>query len=340
MRLGKTVLLATLLLGLGAVPASSQIVKKGQVGFRFLENPVSAEAVGRGGLGVAMFRNANAVFWNPGALSWFAGRLDFNVNHTNGIADINHTSAVGAYHWNGVGFFALDLITMDYGDFYGTRRANNDQGFEDTGTFSPNAWALGLTFSQKVSDRFSYGVHLKYARQDLGDAWIATAGKDVNDPGLAIAQRSYAQGEAALDIGAIYDFLYHGVRFGAVIQNISREVRYEEEKFPLPFAVSFSLTVDPWSVFRPEDKNNSLVIGFESRHPRDFKEKIKVGAEYQTRKMFRLRAGYADNYDERGLTAGLGVNTSMSNTDFRLDYAYQDFGIFGGVHLFSFGVTY
>lgn len=340
MRLGKTVLLAALLLGLGAAPASSQIVKKGQVGFRFLENPVSAEAVGRGGLGVAMFRNANTVFWNPGALSWLEGRLDFNVNHTNGIADINHTSAVGAYHLNGIGFLALDLITMDYGDFYGTRRANNEQGFEDTGTFSPNAWALGLTFSQKVSDRFSYGVHLKYARQDLGDAWIATAGKDVNDPGLAIAQRSYAQGEAALDIGAIYDFLYHGVRFGAVIQNISREVRYEEEKFPLPFAVSFSLTVDPWSVFRPEDKNNSLVIGFESRHPRDFKEKIKVGAEYQTRKMFRLRAGYADNYDERGLTAGLGVNTSMSNTDFRLDYAYQDFGIFGGVHLFSFGVTY
>lgn len=340
MRLGKTVLLAALLLGLGAAPASSQIVKKGQVGFRFLENPVSAEAVGRGGLGVAMFRNANAVFWNPGALSWFEGRLDFNVNHTNGIADINHTSAVGAYRLNGIGFLALDLITMDYGDFYGTRRANNEQGFEDTGTFSPNAWALGLTFSQKVSDRFSYGVHLKYARQDLGDAWIATAGKDVNDPGLAIAQRSYAQGEAALDIGAIYDFLYHGVRFGAVIQNISREVRYEEEKFPLPFAVSFSLTVDPWSVFRPEDKNNSLVIGFESRHPRDFKEKIKVGAEYQTRKLFRLRAGYTDNYDERGLTAGLGVNTSMSNTDFRLDYAYQDFGIFGGVHLFSFGVTY
>jgi hypothetical protein len=229
---------------------------------------------------------------------------------------------------------------MDYGDFYGTRRADNEQGFVDTGVFSPNAWALALAFSQKISDRFSYGIHLKYARQDLGGAWIAAVGSDVNDPTLAITQKSYAQSKPALDIGAVYDFLYHGIRFGAVVQNVSREVRYEKEKFPLPFAVSFGLTVDPWSFFRPEDKTNSLVLGFESRHPRDFKEKLKFGAEFKSHGLITLRTGYMDNYDERGLTAGLGLRQNMGNTAFRLDYAFQDFGVFGGVHIFSFGVTY
>ncbi len=61
---------------------------------------------------------------------------------------------------------------MDYGDFYGTRRANNDQGFEETGVFSPASYAVGLAYSRKVSDRFSFGVHVKYAGQDLGSAWI------------------------------------------------------------------------------------------------------------------------------------------------------------------------
>lgn len=340
MRLGKILMIAAIFLMMSLPAFGGGIVKKGQVGFRFLENPISAEAVGRGGLGVAMFRNANSVFWNPGGLGWIKGKLDFNVNYTKGIADINHTSVVGAWNWPGIGTIALDVIAMNYGDFYGTRRADNEQGFIDTGVFSPNAWAVGISFSQKVSDRFSYGVHLKYARQDLGDAWIALAGKDVNDPNLVISPKSYVHSEPALDIGAIYDFLYHGIRFGAVIQNISREVRYEEEKFPLPFAVSFSLTVDPWSIFRPKDKTNSFVIGFESRHPRDFREKLKFGAEFTSHEILSLRAGYMDNYDERGLTAGFGLNKKISDAGLRLDYAFQDFGVFGGVHIFSFGVTY
>jgi hypothetical protein len=305
-----------------------------------LENPISAEAIGRGGLGVAMFRNSNAVFWNPGGLAWLDGKIDFNVNYTKGIANINHSSAVGAIALRGIGVLAVDAVMMDYGDFYGTRRANNEQGFDDTGVFSPNAWVIGLTYSQKVSDRFSYGVHLKYARQDLGDAWIATAGIDVDDPDLAMAQKSYVQSEPAADIGAVYDFLFHNIRFGAVIQNISREIRYEEEKFPLPFAVSFCLTFDPLSVFMPDNELNSLLLGFESRHPRDFKEKIKVGAEYTYHDMLILRGGYMGNYDERGLTAGIGLTKQFGKTRFRIDYAFQDFGVFNAVHIFSFGAMY
>jgi hypothetical protein len=76
------------------------------------------------------------------------------------------------------------------------------------------------------------------------------------------------------------------------------------------------------------------------RHPRDFKEKIKFGAEFTSHDLISLRAGFMDNYDERGLTAGFGLNKKLSEAGFRLDYAFQDFGVFGGVHIFSFGVTY
>jgi len=323
-----------------ALPLSGQIVKKGQVGFRFLENPISAEVVGRGCLGVAVARTANAVFWNPAGLAWIDGRVDVALNYTKGIADINHTSAAAALQLSHFGTLCVDAIMMDYGDFYGTRRANNEQGFVDTGVFSPSAWSVGLSFAQRVSDRFSYGVHLKYAYQDLGDAWVAKSGSDVDDPNLVMAQKSYAHGEPAVDVGAVYDFAYHGIRFGAVIQNVSREIRYESEKFPLPFAVSFALSVNPLSFFLPDLKEHDFLLRFESRHPRDFREKLKVGAEYTLREVLTVRLGYTGNYDERGLTAGLGLRQSLHGSTMRIDYAFQDFGLFSSVHLFTFGVSY
>lgn len=320
-------------------PAIGQ-VKKGQVGFRFLENPISAEAIGRGGLGLVTIRNANTVFWNPAGLGWMEGKLDFNINYTKGIADINNSSFAAAFTIGRFGIVALDFLIMDYGDFYGTRRANNEQGFVDTDTFAPQSLALGLSFCQRVSDRFSYGVRVKYARQDLGSAWIAVTGKDVDDPNLQIGEKSYVHGEPAIDIGAIYDFLVHRIRFGAAIQNFSREIKYEEEKFPLPFGVSFSLILDPLSFFMPEAKNYSLLVGLETRHARDFREKFKLGAEFEYQQLLILRSGYMGNYDERGLTFGIGLQQKLFDNKFRFDYAYQNFGVFNAVHVFSMGMTY
>lgn len=343
MNLNKFVLLLLVILIITTTIAiyGQSIVKKGQVGFRFLENPVSAEAIGRGGLGLVTIKNANTVFWNPAGLGWIDGKYDVVLNYTKGIAEINHSAFAGAFQVGRIGVIALDALIMDYGDFYGTRRANNDQGFVDTGTFSPLAFSIGLSFSQRVSDRFSYGVRIKYSKQDLGSAWIATAGNDVDDPDLQIEDKAYALGEPSIDIGAIYDFLYNSIRFGAAIQNFSREIKYEDQKFPLPFAVSFSLVLDPIAFFKQYENGESpFLFGFETRHPRDFKEKYKFGAEYHYLKMFALRTGYMGNYDERGLTFGLGFYKDYFNGKLRFDYAYEDFGIFSAAHTFSFGVTY
>ncbi len=318
-----------------------EIEKKAQTGFRFLENPVSAEAIGRGGLGLISFRNSNTTFWNPSGLGWVEDNLDFNFNHTQGIADINYSSMAASFRLGNFGVLGIDAINMDYGDLVETRRANNDKGYIQTGTFSPSAYALGVTFAQKVSNRFSYGIKVKYAYQDLGSAWVAKQGSDVDDSTLVIGREKYNLGEPALDIGATYDFLNHGIRFGATMTNISREIKYEREaeKFPLPFAVSFSLGMAPFSFTKLNPDIHDLYIGFESVHPRDFKEKLKFGAEYTYNKIVVLRSGYMHNYDERGLTFGIGIIQQLQDMKFRMDYAYQDFGIFSGVHTVSLGIS-
>ncbi len=312
-------------------------VRKGQVGFRFLENPVSAEVVGRGALGVVLTRNANTVFWNPAGLGWLDGKMDFNINYTSGIADINYSSLAGALKFGNRSYLSVDGLFMDYGILHGTIRAENDQGFVETGNFSPNAYALGLSLSQRVSNRFSYGVRIKYAMQNLGTAWIG----EIVDSTLIKSKKSYSKGEPTLDVGAIYDFHAYGIRFGAVMKNVSREVRYEDDRFPLPYAVSFSMSFQPLSFFSENPDAKSLVFGFETEHPRDFKERVKFGAEYYVHHILILRTGYMNNYDERGLTFGLGVRPpEYFHSKIRVDYAYQAFGLFGAAHYISFGITH
>ncbi|MBI4428322.1 MAG: PorV/PorQ family protein [Ignavibacteriales bacterium] len=320
-------------------PVAGQIVKKAQVGFRFLENPISAEVIGRGGVGVTTTTNSGGIFWNPSLIVWISSDIDVGLNYTKGIADIDYNAVSAAFRLGELGVVGVSGLMMDYGTFYGTRRSDNADGFEETGSFSPSALALGVAFSQKVSDRFSYGVHVKYARQDLGSAWVAPTGTTFGDAGFTVSQRGYAESGFALDVGAFYDFLYNGIRFGATLQNISREIRYENEPFPMPFAVSFGVTVEPL-LFFSESERNVLVLSFESRHPRDYKEKVKFGGEYRFMEIFVGRAGYMMNYDERGFTAGFGVRQDLEGVPLRLDYAYEAFGIFGAVHHVSLGLSY
>ncbi|MGC8595697.1 MAG: PorV/PorQ family protein [Candidatus Kryptoniota bacterium] len=315
--------------------------EQAQVGFRFLENPVSAEAMGKGGSGVATITNSNAIFWNPAGTGWIEKSIDLNISYTRGIASINYFAPALGVKLGTFGVLVLDGIFMDYGQFYGTRRADNADGYIETGTFSPQAFALGVGFSQKVSDHFSYGVHIKYAYQNLGSAWISTAGTGISDPNLQITSIKYSHGEPAFDVGAYYDFLFHGIKFGASLQNVSRQITYEQQSFLMPFAVNFGLTVEPIS-FLTEDnaKSRALVISVESTHPRDFRESLHFGAEYTFANMLSLRSGYMLGLDERGFTAGIGLKEGLAGSELHVDYAFEPFGVFGAVHYMSVGLTY
>jgi hypothetical protein len=323
-----------------ALALNAQVEKKAQVGFRFLENPVSAEVIGRGGTGVATLSNSDGIFWNPALLGNISAGVDIGLHTTRFIADINYYAVSVSVPIKDVGVIGLSFLSMDYGTFYGTRLAANSDGYEETGTFSPKSTAIGLAFSQKVSDRFSYGVHVKYALQDLGLAWVAEVGKDINDSSIVKTERGYVKDGVAFDVGACYDFNYKGVRFGAVLQNVSQEYQYENQKFPMPFAISFGVSVEPLQFFGDRDENNVVVLDVESRHPRDYQEKIKIGGEYRYMNTFILRTGYMANYDERGFTAGLGLIQTLEGVNFRLNYAFEPFGIFGAVHHISLGVMY
>jgi hypothetical protein len=327
------VLVSVLLSGISV----AQINKKAQVAFRFLENPVSAEVVGRGMVGVINTNNSDAIFWNPALTGLITNTAEISFNHTRGIADINYNALSATVRTGSFGVLGFSMMAMDYGTFYQTRRAPNDAGYIETAEFSPAAISGGISFSQLISNNFAYGVHLKYAYQDLGDAWVATGG---TIDSLVLEQKKYNKGVIAMDVGAYYDFQYNGLKFGAVLQNISQEVKYESQKSPLPFAVSFGASVEPLLFVMDRNPDHSFTLSAESRHPRDFGEKIKFGGEYSFADMFFVRGGYSTNYDERGWSGGVGLNYTLMDFPLRVNYAIQPFGLFGNVHFISLAISY
>ncbi|SRR5690606_8459639 len=336
--LNKKLIIVLLLFMIAGSSTFAQFEKKAQVGFRFLSNPVSAEVMGRGGVGILNTFNANGIFWNPALISRNEADYDLALNHTKGIADINYNAVAASARLGDFGVLGFSFLAMDYGDFYATVRAANSQGYLDMGTFSPTAIAAGAAFAQSITDKFSYGVHLKYVRQDLGDAYVAASGDSLHN--VQLGTKRYDQNTFALDVGAFYDFRYNGITFAATIQNISTELQYEFEKFPLPFAISFGATIQPLDFFIEQSAGSSFILSFESVHPRDFGEKYKIGGEYRFFEMFTARAGYQMNYDERDFTAGIGFKYNLSGVPIRLDYAFEPFGIFGNIHFISVGISY
>jgi len=320
------------------IQVNAQFEKKAQVGMKFLSNPVSAEVIARGSAGINATYNSNGIFWNPALTSLIPGNFDISLNYHQWIADISYNAVAASVNAFDFGIVTVSGTFVDYGDLYTTVRSNNAQGYEETGTFSPLAYTVGLGFAQKISDKFSYGINLKYVQQDLGSAWVTASGDSLTDPAYSRTLKKYDMGAVAIDIGTYYDFNYKGITFAATLANVSQEKKYEYEIFPLPFSVNFGATVSPMQFLMENAQGHDIILMVESHHPRDFGEKIKLGFEYNYSGMIFLRTGYITNQDERNFSAGVGFKKEISGYLLRVDYAFQDFGIFGNMNYITVGM--
>ena len=47
--------------------------------------------------------------------------------------------------------------------------ATNESGYIETGDFTPKDWAVGVAYARRVSDQFSFGGHIRYVHEFLGE---------------------------------------------------------------------------------------------------------------------------------------------------------------------------
>lgn len=313
--------------------------KLAQTGFQFLSVHSDARAVAMGEAFTAVAGNSMSIFYNPANISFMKSFIDLSLNRNQWIADINYYSGSISFRprQGKYGILSFSFLSVDYGEFQGTVvDPTSDKGYQDTGNFSPNAYAIGTAYSKAITDRFGFGIHFKYASQDLTSSLIP----DPNVAGNSI-EKSYSEGVLAFDFGTIYRTGFKSLAFGMSVQNFSKEVQFESEGFQLPLVFNIGISMDLTDLFMPDSKIHSFMLAVDANHPRAAPEQLKIGGEYSLMDIFALRFGYNSNVDERDVSFGVGVKKDFGRGGGRIaiDYAYTPFGIFDNVQRFSFSLS-
>jgi hypothetical protein len=321
--------------------AARPFEKVGTTAFQFLKVPTSARGSAMGEAFSAVASHSDAAFFNPAALTRIR-KMDISLDYMDYFLDISHVAVSAAWSLPGIGTVGLHGLATDIGSIRVTSVDALD--FYDgvylgyTGeTIEPGSALIGVSFARELTDKFSFGLSAKYAREDLG---VRSAGTVLFDGGLT------------------YDTGFKGLKIAAAIRQFGPEVkfydqvslprydastdstyfqRYNGKAYPLP--QTFTIGMAAWLISPDRDallhaNHQSLLLAFDLVQPRDYDQQYNLGLEYGLDALLFLRAGYKINYDTEGPSFGFG----LAWNHMRIDYAYSDYGEYlEAVHRFSFG---
>jgi hypothetical protein len=310
------------------IPAYSQVNKIAQSGLQFLKIETGARAAAMGGAMTLAGYDAFAVFYNPSGLARMDNDISLMAGLTQWIADISYNSFSATYKYGEVGTFALHGTFADYGDIEGAQLdATSTTGYRKTGNIDVGAYAFGVSYARNLSEKFSVGGTVKYVGQNLGESKLNTGETKENKvTGFAF------------DFGTIFYPGWKSFGFGMSIRNFSAEFEYEKESFELPLTFNIGVSMNVMDLFDMQEE--TLLLSLDAVHPRDYTERIKVGAEYLLMDMVAIRAGYKTNHDIEGFSAGFGFFYEVSEIELKIDYSYSDVEFFDAVNRFTVGFVF
>lgn len=306
-----------------------------------------------GDVGVATTPDANSLHWNPAKLAFVEDDLGFSVSYVPWlralVPDINLSYLAGYKKIGDDQAVGLELRYFSLGDITFT----NITG-DVVGQYKPNEFALGTSYSRKLSDDFSLSIAGRYIYSNLTGGQSAggiptVAGQSVAADVSGYYQRAIRLGKQDADLA-----------FGGNISNIGNKISYTEtairdfipinlrlgtslstefddyNKMSIAFDINKLLVPTPPEynadgiIVKGDDPNVSVVSGiFQSfgDAPGGFNEEMReinysVGTEYWYADQFAIRAGYFFEHETKGgrkyFTFGSGVKYNV----FELDFSY------------------
>ncbi len=289
--------------------------------FTFLKIGVGARALGMGNAGVSLSQDATSIYWNPAAAAQ-VGCCDLTVSHMNWFADIDYSYAgyiqgISDNIYVGLSAGALYMEPMEVTTEY--------QPYGSGEYFNYGDMFLGITFSHKMTDRFSYGLTIKYVQENLADL---------------------VMNNVLMDLGTFYWTGFKSLRFCVSLVNFGAQSRpagtYTKPLQEGGKKESLYTLFSPPTEFRIgsaidlfESSWRKTLLSIQLNHPVDNAENMVLGIEQSFYNTIALRAGIITNQSERSFSVGSGLNFKVSNWNLSADYAWSDFGILGNIHNFQ-----
>src|SRR6267142_5013280 len=266
-----------------------------------------ARSDGMGRAFVAVANDANAIWWNPGALAFTTGH-DVSTMYTKLVPDLaddvffSYTSyAQHVEGWGGIGF---SLGYLSYGKSMAT-----DQDGNDLGEFTSYELAPTLAYGTELMKGMGLGVALKLVRVDLA-------------PGdLTQDQRPGRGTTFAADLGMLYKLPQWKSSLGLVLQNLGPNIAYidHDQSDPLVWHAKLGVAVTPF-----ENEIHRVMIAADANRFLLPDEKLGVsvwnaGLEYEFNRLIALRVGYIS--DPIGTITDATYGLGLMYKGFRFDYA-------------------
>ena len=321
----------------------------------FLLISPDSRAGGMGDVGVATSADANSMHWNPAKYSFIDEEVGFAVSYVPWlrelVPDINLSYISGYKKLNKNDVIAMELRYFTLGDITFTDVIGNNLG-----QYKPNEFAIGSSYSRKLSDQFSLAISGRYIYSNLTGG--QSAGGIATNAGQSIA--ADVAGYYVRDIRIAKNDMQ--LAFGANISNIGNKISYTETStrdfIPINLRLGTALNADldeynkisfafdinkllvptppiyndsiPDQIDFGKDPNVSVVSGiFQSfgDAPGGFNEEMReinfsLGTEYWYNNQFAIRAGYFNEHNTKGgrkfFTFGSGVKYNV----FALDFSY------------------
>jgi len=311
--------------------------KVGQAGFKFMDVTIGARAAGMGEAFSLIGDNADAIFCNPAGIAQMDDKkFDLTLCKVTWIVETS-VNALGLVSNLGTfGNLGFSILYTDYGDVIGTRyEPDSASGYSETGLLDLGSYAAGISYARRLTEKFMIGGNVRYAYEHLGSSPFAN--NIARDSTWSKKNETHT---IVYDIGTIFYPGFKSLRVGMSIVNFSTAVRYAYEEgrtnsFTMPLTFKMGAAMDVLD-FLGEHPDYSLLVDFELVHPRDYAKRYHLGGELSILKILKLRAGYKFGYDEEGLCFGTGINTA----NIKLDYSYNEFGVFDFVNRVSLGLSF
>ena len=321
----------------------------------FLLISPDSRAGGMGDVGAATLPDANSLHWNPAKYSFIDEDMGFAVSYVPWlrelVPDINLSYISGYKKLNKNDVIAMELRYFTLGDITFTDVIGNNLG-----QYKPNEFAIGSSYSRKLSDQFSLAISGRYIYSNLtggqSAGGIATnagqsiaadvAGYYVKDIRIAKKDAELAFGANISNIGnkisytetSTRDFIPINLRLGAAVNTDFDEYNkisfaFDLNKLLVPTPPMYNDSISD-QIDLGKDPNVSVVSGiFQSfgDAPGGFNEEIReinfsLGTEYWYNNQFAIRAGYFNEHNTKGgrkfFTFGSGVKYNV----FALDFSY------------------
>ena len=325
------------------VLSTSQVHPQNKVGTTaaaFLGIGAGPRAIGMGSAFTAVASDPSALYWNPAGVSR-TGQTEVLFEYTNYFFGISYNYFAGVVALNEDNAIGVSITNLNYGsDVVTTLSAPEGTGQ----TWSASDWAVGVTYSRNLTDRFSIAGTAKMIIQKI---W-----------------RESATGWA-LDGGVLYITPFNDMKIGMEIANFGTDMQltgsdlfvsydsnpsmegnnknipaqYYTNSYPLPLFFRVGLSMDVVQL-----GNHRLTVAADAIHPSDNLQSVNVGAEYSWGNLIFLRAGYKSLFQpnsQEGLTLGVGFRYQIdTHLIAKIDYGFEDYGLLKNLQEFSFSIGF